>query len=116
MDSYMLLLHEDPSQYAAMSPTEMQALLGRYRAWSQKMAEQGRLVGGHKLADEGGKRVRAGANGPLATDGPFAESKDVVGGYFIIQAGSYDEAIKLVADCPHLRGGNVIQLRRIDAM
>jgi hypothetical protein len=116
MDSYLLLLHEDPSQYAAMSPTEMQALIERYRQWSQKMAQAGRLVGGEKLADEGGKRVRAGATGPLVSDGPFAESKDVIGGYFVIQAQSYDEAVKLVADCPHLRGGNAIQLRRIEVM
>jgi hypothetical protein len=116
MDSYLLLLREDPKQYMNLSPTEMQALIERYRAWSTQLAQQGRLVDGHKLTDEGGKRVRASADRPLVTDGPFAESKDVIGGLFIIKAASYDEAVRLVADCPHLRGDNEIELRRIEVM
>jgi len=116
MDSYLLLLREDPSQYTALSPAQMGAIIDKYRAWSQKLAAQGRLVGGHKLADEGGKRLRAGSSGPIVTDGPFIESKDVIGGTFIVQATSYEEAVRLVADCPHLRGGNEIELRRIEVM
>lgn len=116
MDSYLLLLHEDPSQYAALSPAEMGEIIERYRAWSQKLAAQGRLAGGEKLADEGGKRLRAGKQGPVVSDGPFIETKDVIGGYFIVKAESYDDAVALVADCPHLRGGNVIQLRRIETL
>ena len=116
MDTYLLLLREDPKQYMNLSPTEMQALIERYRAWSTQLAQQGRLVDGHKLTDEGGKRVRVGKDGPLVTDGPFAESKDVVGGLFIIKATSYGEAVQLVADCPHLHGGNEIELRKIEVM
>jgi hypothetical protein len=114
MDTYLLLLREDPRQYATLSPAEMGAIIEQYRAWSQKLAAQGRLVGGQKLADEGGKRLRAGSAGPIVTDGPFIESKDVIGGTFLIQAASYDEAVQLIADCPHLRGGNEIELRRIE--
>lgn len=116
MDSYLLLLREDPSQYAGLSPAEMGAIVEQYRAWSQKLAAQGRLVGGEKLADEGGKRLRAGSAGPIVTDGPFIEAKDVIGGTFVIRAASYDEAVALVADCPHLRGDNVIELRRIEVL
>ncbi len=118
MDSYLLLLREDPSQYVHLSPSQMGEIIERYRAWSRKLAAQGRLVDGQKLADEGGKRLRAGAagTGPIVTDGPFIESKDVIGGTFIIQAASYDEAVALIADCPHLRGDNVIELRRIEVV
>jgi hypothetical protein len=114
MDQYLLLLREDPAQYADLSPTDMQALIARYRAWSQKLAEAGRLVGGEKLTDEGGRRLRVGPNGPLVTDGPYAESKDVIGGTFVLRAASYDEAVALAADCPHLRGNNQIEVRRIE--
>ncbi len=114
MDQYLLLLHEDPSQYAELSPSEMQQIIERYRSWSQRMAQEGRLVDGHKLADEGGRRVRAGKTAPVITDGPFIESKDVIGGLFIIQAESYEDAVAVIADCPHLRGGNEIELRRIE--
>ena len=114
MDNYLLLLHEDPSQYAALSPSDIQAIIEQYRIWSRKLAEAGRLVEGHKLSDEGGKRVRAGKGSPLVTDGPYAESKDVIGGLFVVKASSYDEAVKLVSDCPHLRGRNEIELRKIE--
>ncbi len=116
MDKYLLLLREDPSQYAAISPTQMQSIIEQYRQWAGKLAQAGRLAGGDKLADEGGKRVRAGAKAPLVTDGPFIESKDVIGGTFVILADSYDEAVRLVADCPHLRGTNEIEIRRIEAI
>ncbi|MFO1312447.1 MAG: YciI family protein [Burkholderiales bacterium] len=115
MDQYLLLLREDPKQYADLSPSEIGALIDRYRQWSQKMVAEGRLVGGHKLADEGGKRLRAGAGKPLVTDGPFIESKDVIGGIFIIKASSYEDAVNAIAGCPHLNGENVIELRRIEA-
>lgn len=115
MDKYLLLLREDPSQHAGLSPAEIESLIERYRRWSQKLAAQGRLAAGEKLADEGGRRVRAGKDRPLVTDGPFSESKEVVGGFFIINAESCDDALALVADCPHLRGDNEIELRRIEA-
>jgi hypothetical protein len=116
MDTYLLMLHEDPRQYASLSPAEMGAVVERYRAWSQKLAAEGRLVGGEKLADEPGRRMRAGPMGPIVTDGPTIESKDVIGGFFMIRAASYDEAVALAADCPHLNGDNVIVLRRIEAL
>lgn len=115
MDQYLLLLREDPGQYAGLSPEDMQGIIDDYRRWSQKMAAEGRLVGGHKLADEGGRRVRAGRTAPVASDGPFIESKDVIGGLFIIKAASYDDALAVIAACPHLRGSNEIELRRIEA-
>ena len=115
MDQYLLLLREDPSQYAQLSPTEMQAVIERYRQWSNRMAAEGRIAGGHKLTDEGGKRVRAGRDGQaLVTDGPFAEAKDVVGGLFVINAESYEDAVRIAASCPHVHGDNVVEVRRIE--
>ena len=49
-------------------------------------------------------------------DGPYAEAKDVIGGFFIIEAESHEEAQRLADDCPHLHGDNWIEVRAIDAM
>lgn len=116
MDQYLLLLHENPADYADLSPSEMQAIIDRYRQWAARMAAEGRIAGGYKLADEGGKRIRAGRGGDaaLVTDGPYAEAKDVVGGLFIVNAASYDEAVRIASTCPHVRGGNVVEVRRIE--
>lgn len=120
MNQYMLLLHEKPAGYASLTPADMQELIGRYRAWSAELAQQGRLAGGEKLTDDGGRHLRMAGDRPLATDGPYAEAHDVVGGYFTIQAENDAEAERIAAGCPHLTaspaGGNWIEIRRVEAM
>lgn len=116
MTKYLLLLHETPAQYASMSPADMAAIIERYSAWAARLAERGRLVQGEKLVDEGGRHLRRGAAGVVATDGPYAEAKDVIGGFFIIEAESQAEAQRLADDCPHLHGDNWIEVRAIDTM
>ncbi len=116
MNQYMLLLHETPASYADMGPADMKALVERYRAWSAGLAQKGLLAGGEKLADDGGRHLRLTAGKPLASDGPYAEAHDVVGGYFTIKAASDADAEQLAATCPHLRGTNWIEIRRVDPM
>ena len=111
MESYLLLLH-GRDKYAVLSPEEIQAVLGRYRAWGQKLREAGRILGSNKLEDGTG-RVLRGRNGDMRiTDGPYAETKDVLGGYFLVSAESYEDAVKLSSECPHLDFG-AIEIRRI---
>lgn len=117
MAQYMLLLHETPATYADLGSAEMEAIVERYRAWSAQLAQQGRLAGGEKLSDDGGRQLRLAAGKPLASDGPYAEAHDVIGGYFTIVAESDAEAEELAIGCPHLQhAGNWIEIRRIDPM
>ena len=117
MSQYMLLLHEKPATYASLGPAEMREMIERYRAWSAQLAQQGRLAGGEKLVDDGGRHLRLAAGKPLASDGPYAEAHDVVGGYFTIVAENDAEAEKIAAGCPHLQNAsNWIEIRRIDPM
>lgn len=116
MTKYLLLLHETPAQYADMSPAEMAQIIERYSDWAAGLAARGRLVQGEKLADGGGRQLRRSATGVVATDGPYAEAKDVIGGFFIIEAQSHEEAQRLAEDCPHLHGDNWIEVRAIDPM
>lgn len=113
MAKFVLILREDPATFAAMSPAEMQAIIAEYGAWGEKMGQAGRLIGGQKLCDEGGRHVTARSGALVATDGPYAEVKEVIGGFFMIEATDYAEAESLAADCPHARFG-VIELRQID--
>jgi hypothetical protein len=113
MSEFVLLLHENPSAFKDMSATQMQDIVQRYGAWAATLAARNALVAGKKLRDEGGLRLQRGRDGIVASDGPYAEAKDIVGGFFIVSADSYAEARKLVADCPHLDYG-WIELREID--
>lgn len=112
MSQFVLMLREDPAGFESLSPEEMQKVIGRYMAWADRMREKGKYAGGQKLVDGDG-RVIARKNGSVAmTDGPFAETKEILGGYFILEASGYDEVRELVDDCPHLEFGS-IEVREI---
>lgn len=112
MPSYMLLLHEDPASYAALSPAQMQAIVEEYAGWTQRMAQAGKLTQGVKLRDDVAWRVLKDASGRVV-DGPFTETKDVVGGYFVIVAPDLDGALAIARDCPHVDNGWV-EVREVE--
>jgi hypothetical protein len=127
MPQYLLLLHEDPAAARALSPEEMQRVIEAYTAWSQQLAAEGRLAQGVKLRDEGGRQVRpAGAGGaagagaraaraPTVIDGPYAEGKEVVAGFFVVEAPDYAGAVAIAAGCPHLAHG-WLEVRAIEPL
>jgi hypothetical protein len=114
MPNYLLLLHEEPVDYSQFSPEQIQAVIGEYAAWSRKLESEGKYAGGQKLRDEGGRHLK-GFNGDFrVTDGPYAEAKEVIGGFFSITAATYDEAVEISKNCPHLKFGGRIELREIE--
>lgn len=116
MHTYILLLHERPADAIDMSPAAMKELVQRYKTWAEGLAARGLLAGGEKLTEDGGRHLKLRGGAPLATDGPYAEAQDVIGGYFVIQAASDDEAQALAATCPHLHGTQWIEIRRIEVL
>jgi hypothetical protein len=113
MPNYMLLLHDSGTMPPEMSPAEIQAVIQRYVRWREKVQAGGRKVEGHKLADGHGRVMRSKAGAALVTDGPYAEAREVIGGLFILEASSYDDAVALCQDCPHLDFGT-IEIREIE--
>lgn len=114
MSQFMLFLHETPADYADYSAAEMQRIIGEYVAWRNQIEAAGQFAGSNKLKDEGGRHITL-RNGQLrVTDGPYAEAKEVLGGYFIIKAGNYDAAVEIAQGCPHLKYGGWIEVREIE--
>lgn len=97
-----------------LSPEEMQANMGQWLAWVDKLAKSGKYVSGEPLLP-GGKIV-SGRNGKSVTDGPFTEGKEIVGGYFIINAKDYDEAVAISKECPDFEQGGIVQVRQVMKM
>lgn len=114
MPDYLLLLHEQPSDFSQLSPKAIEAVIAEYVAWSQKLQEEGKFAGGQKLKDEGGRHLAGFGPEFRVTDGPFAEAKEVIGGFFAITATDYDEAVEISKECPHLKYGGRIELREIE--
>ena len=117
MSQYMLLLHQGPGNMADLPREKMMEVVKRYYIWSDEMRKKGKLVGGEKLAAGGVRHIKVKDGKPVASDGPYAEAKDVIGGYFTIEANDDAEAEAIAKDCPHLWNGmNWIELRPVDAM
>ena len=111
MSQYMLFLHTN-GENTEMSPDEMQKTIEKYKAWSMEMGAQGKLVGGEKLTEDAGRIVESG----IVRDGPFSETKDVIGGFFIVEAGDYAEAEAIAQSCPHHERGLPIEVREVFTM
>ena len=114
MPSYMLLLYDSPTAATEISPAQMQRIIEKYQAWADGLRAAGSYVGGDKLADGDGRVLRGGREGVRVLDGPYAETKEVIGGYFAIRAASYDEAVRVARECPHLGYGGTIEIREIE--
>lgn len=115
MPQFMLVLFEKPGDFGSMAPDKIQAIIEKYGAWGMKMAQEGRMVAGHKLTEDGGKKLDRSGSSVAMTDGPYAEAKEVVGGIYILKAKDYAEAASLAKTCPHMEYGR-IEVRQIDFM
>jgi hypothetical protein len=115
MPSYMLLLYDDPTGWQKMSPDDMQKAIQKYVAWREKLRSQKILVGTAKLAADPGKVIR-GKERARVTDGPYSETKEILGGYFTIEAPNYNSAVEQCRDCPHLEYGGTIEVREVEPM
>jgi hypothetical protein len=105
----MLLLKG--GKFENYSPEEMQKIVERYIQWSAKLRERGCHRGGEELKMTG-RVLRKEKN--RITDGPFAETKESVGGFFMIDAHDETEALEISRECPHLDYDGEIEVREIN--
>jgi len=116
MPDYMLVLRDDREYFQTITPDEMQRCIQKYQAWAGSLRAAEKLVGSDKLVDGAGRVMRRG-KGPLkVTDGPYAEGKEIFGGFFTVRAANYEEALKLAEGCPHLDYGGSVEVREIEVM
>lgn len=113
----MLILRSDvTADYSRYTPEDFGAILAEYEAWGETMQRDGRMVLGRKLADQGGLVLQPHASGKVVTkDGPYVETKEVVGGVYVIKADDYQHAARLCAKHPNFRFGS-IEIRELDFM
>lgn len=93
-----------------LSPQQLQDRMGKWFAWNNKMEEQGILKGGDAL-HSAAKTI----SGPdrIVSDGPFAESKEIIGGYYIVSANDFDEVVEIAQDFPDYDLGGTVEIREV---
>jgi hypothetical protein len=114
-----MLISQDSSEIPEgfeITPEIIQAIIQKYGDWADKLQKSGHLLSLNKLREEPGKNIRGMGADQVVTDGPYAETKEIIGGYWIIQAANYDEAVKLASDCPSLEFGSRIEVREVDEL
>jgi len=109
MKKFVLLIRGE-EKWAELSPAEMQATIEKYSAWAGRLREENRLVDAEAL-DRVGVAL-CGADG-VVTDGPFVETKEMVGGYYVFQAKDLEEAAAIGRECPALSYGGRIEIRPV---
>ncbi|HEX2623388.1 MAG TPA: YciI family protein [Phototrophicaceae bacterium] len=113
MSQFILLVKGGYEVTSTFTPEEAQQNTAKYRAWAQKLAQQELLVDAFKLKDDGG-RLMSIRHQQIVVDGPLAETRETIGGYFIIRATSYEAAIELAKECPIFAEDGSIEVRQIE--
>ncbi len=111
-NGYMLIFRGN-DWHKGLSPEEMQQISDQWMAWFKRLTDQGTVVAGNPLEPKG--RIVSGKNGRSVVDGPFAESKEAIGGYFLLKVDSLDEAVAIARQCPGLAYGVEVEVRPVMA-
>lgn len=106
-----MLLFRGPHWDRGLSADELQDAMDKAMAWFDGLSERGKIKAGQPLGSQG--RTISGSDGRFVMDGPFAESKEAVGGYLILQAEDLDEAVEIARSAPGLRHGVTVEVRPI---
>lgn len=116
MPHFMLFFHERPADALASTPDEATAAIEDYKRWAESVAARGKMRGGEKLTADGGRHLRMADGEVTDSPGAFAETADAITGVFVIEADDYDEAVALTRTCPHLKGRQWIEVRRLETV
>lgn len=110
MKDFMMIFIGANYEEIGLSPEQLQERFGRWFAWGDKMQKQGILKGGEALLTKA-KRI----SGPdrIVSDGPFVESKELIGGYYTVSADSFEEVVKIAEDFPDYDLGGTVEIREV---
>jgi hypothetical protein len=106
-----MLLFRGTNWDKELTPEQLQKVVADWAAWFERLTQQGKAKSGHPLRNEG--KIVSGKKGRIVADGPFAESKEAIGGYFYLQVKGIDEAIAIAQQCPGLEYGIVVEVRPV---
>jgi hypothetical protein len=104
-----LLLFRGNAWLKQLSDAEVQKVTSEWMNWFEGLVQEGKCKDGHPLRDMG--KLVTGKRGHIVIDGPFAESKEAIGGYFHLQVADEDEAVAIAQKCPGLGYGCVVEVR-----
>lgn len=106
-----MLVFRGTDWHQGLSPEEMQQVASQWMGWFKRLTEEGKAIAGNPLENTG--KIVSGKGGRVVADGPFAESKEAIGGYFILNVSTLDEAVGIAKGCPGLAYGAKVEVRPV---
>jgi len=110
MKDFIMLFHSEPDPNMEPTPEELQTEIQAWQKWMEGIAATGKLKNPGEALGFEGKTVHADGT---TTDGPYAELKEIVGGFIVVSTETLEEAVKLVPGCPALDTGGKVEVREI---
>jgi len=110
MKKFLLLLHEDIELSKKLSPREMEELVQEHIKWAAKLEESGHLISGEGL--EPSSIILKGKDRTIQ-DGPYLETKEIIGGFYLLEAESVEKVIEIAKECPNNTWGGTTEIRPI---
>ena len=111
---YLLAIYGDEKAQASASPAEMEAVMGAWFQYDDQIRKAVKVIGGNALQPTSTATTVRGKDGQVITsDGPFAETKEQLGGYYLIDAKDLDEALEWAAKMPNIPSGGTVEVRPI---
>ena len=105
---YLCLIYSDETIWPKLPKTEMEQMMAEYMAFSEGLQKSGQYLGANRLQPTGTATTVRIRNGQLSTtDGPFAETKEQLGGYYLVEARDLNDAIQVAAKIPGARVGSI---------
>lgn len=106
-----MLIFRGTDWHKGLSAEEAQQVTNGMMEWFKRLSDEGKVISGKPLEAEG--RVVSGKNGKVVSDGPFLESKEAIGGFFMLRVDSMDEAVAIAKQCPGLAYGGRVEVRQL---
>ena len=111
---YLLLIYHHENEWESLSENERQKVYGEYRSVREDLVKKGNWIGGNQLQPVStASTVRLKDQKTLITDGPFAETKEQLAGFFLVEANDLDEALKIASRIPSVALGASIEVRPV---
>ena len=111
MSKYLYIFRGGDQGLEDATPEQLQAHMGKWLDWINGIAATGKLLGGEPL--QSGGKVLSGKDDLVITDGPFAEGKELVGGYLLVEVADEAEAIEIAKGCPVFKDDGSLELREV---
>jgi len=110
---FLLVIFDDPTEWAKVSPAEIERVMATHHRLQEDLTAQNKLVGCNRLSPTGAVNVRVRDDKHVVSDGPFTETKEIMGGYYLIDCASRDEAVEWAKRLPLAEKRSCVEVRQL---